>query len=200
MSVGAFPSEAISLTQTQRWSLYLTLGFGLVGLIIGVNLRDSALSATDVYTNVEVGLEARYPQNWLIDEAGEYIFRVQDVSRVGYKTLIQVAILLVNPGVTNERNVLDSLTLSRAQTLTDYSVQIVRDYVLPDETPATRMDYTFVASDADPFLESVPVVVQGVDVVVIRRGQAIVVTLWADRTTFDQDLSTFEQFLSDLKF
>ncbi len=201
MAVTAVGSpQSSGLTQRQRWGLYLTLGFGLLGFTIGISLRDSALTATTSFSNAEVGLEARYPESWLIDTAGNYVFRVRDISRVGFKTTMEVAILPVNPGVTSERNVLDALTLNRSQTLADYNVQSVRQYLLPDESQALRMDYTFVAVETEPFLEAIPVVIQGVDVIVSRRVQAIVITFLADRTTFEQDFPVFERFLGDLRF
>jgi hypothetical protein len=188
-------------TQRQRWSHYLTLVFALAAFLIGVNLRDTTLYATTTYVNSQAGIRAEYPKNWLKDETNGkgYVFRVQDTSRPGFKTTIQVAVRPVNTGVTQERNVLDALSLTREQTLSTYNVWSTEPFAMPDGTVATSMTYTYVATQPDPFLETIPVVVQGRDILLIRRGQAIVITFVAELKTYDEDFAIFERFLSSLE-
>lgn len=187
------------LSYRQRWSHYFALLFGAVALFIGINLRDSALNATSVYTNSQAGIRAEYPQNWLIDEGGDYIFRVRDVAEVGFKTTIQVAARPIS-AATTERNLVDALTLSRSQTLASYVAFGTRAFLLPNEIQATAVTYTYVASESNPFLESIPVVVEGIDILAISRGQAIIITFLSDSRTYDANYSRFEQFLSSLEF
>ncbi|MBZ0296063.1 MAG: hypothetical protein K8L99_26115 [Anaerolineae bacterium] len=183
----------------QRWNHYLVLAFGVIGLMIGLNLRDSALNATTLYTNVQAGISASYPENWLLDEDGDYIFRVRDASNVGFKTTIQVAARPVSASAST-RSILDSLTLNRAQTLAAYTVLSERPYTLPDEVQAVAMAYTFVSSDPNPFLQGVPVVVEGLDILTIQRGQAIIVTFLSDSDTYAENLPTFNRFINNLEF
>ncbi len=189
----------MQLTQTQRWANYLTLIFGLVGMFIGFNLRDSALNATSLYVNTQAGIQAAYPRNWLIDQGGTYVFRVRDMAQRGFKTTIQVAVLPIGPDHT-ERNVLDTLVLSRVQSLAGYNVIGIDDYVLPDETPAIWVTSTYVDTQTDPFLQGVPTSVESVDVITIKRGQAIIITFLSDAQFFDENLLTFQQFLNELEF
>jgi hypothetical protein len=105
----------------------------------------------------------------------------------------------VNTGVTQERNVLDALSLTREQTLSTYNVWSTEPFAMPDGTVATSMTYTYVATQPDPFLETIPVVVQGRDILLIRRGQAIVITFVAELKTYDEDFAIFERFLSSLE-
>lgn len=186
-------------TYRQRWSHYFALLFGAVALFVGVNLRDSALSASKLYTNSQAGIRAEYPENWLIDEDGDYVFRVRDMAEVGYKTSIQVSARPVSSATTS-RNLVDILTLSRAQTLASYVVFETRPYLLPNEDPATAVTYSYVASETDPFLQSIPVVVEGMDILTISRGQAIIITFVSDSRTYDQNLLHFQQFLANLEF
>jgi hypothetical protein len=131
------------LSYRQRWGHYFALIFGVIAFAIGVNLRDSALNATTLYSNSQAGLRVRYPENWLIDEGGaDYVFRIQDATEIGYKTTIQVAIRPVSP-TTTARNVLDTLSLGRAPTLAAYNVLSIEPYVLPDETEAVALNYPF---------------------------------------------------------
>lgn len=187
------------MSYRQRWSHYFALLFGVVALLIGVNLRDSALNATVVYTNSEAGIRVEYPDKWLIDQSGDYIFRVRDVAQVGFKTTIQVAARPVS-AVTTARNLVDALSLNRAQILASYTVFEIRPIVLPNEVEATAVTYTYVASETNPFLESVPVVVEGIDILAISRGQAIIITFLSDSRTYRQNYPRFEQFLSSLEF
>jgi hypothetical protein len=173
--------------------------FGVLSFFIGVNLRDSTLYAVKIYVNSEAGIRAEYPRNWLIDSQGDYIFRVQNASEIGFKTTMQVAVLPIGVGAA-ARNVLDSLTLNRSQTLASYIVLSVEPFSLPDETAATAMNYTFAVPETDPFLESLPVVVQGVDILTIKRGQAIIISFLSDSRTYKENYALFEQFINRLEF
>lgn len=197
IEIGARREE---LSQRQRWSHYFALIFGAAAFVIGINLRDSTLNASTLYTNSQAGITAEYPANWLIDSSpGNYVFRVRDPSQIGFKTTFQVMVSPVSPSAT-ARNVLDALSLNRAPTLAAYNVLAVEPFVLPDETAATAMTYTFVATEANPFLESVPVVVEGLDILTIKRGQAIVISFLSDSRTYEQNYAIFERFLQNLKF
>jgi hypothetical protein len=188
------------LSARQRWGHNLVMLFAVFAFIIGVNLRDSALNATWIYTNTEAGIRAEYPQNWLIDTEGDYIFRVRDVSNTGYPTTIQVSVRPVSPD-TPPRYIFDALTLSRSQTLASYNVlSSNRDVVLPDESLATVMNYTFAATENDPFLESVPIIIRGQDILTIRRGQAIIITFLTESVTYGENYTIFEHFISSLEF
>lgn len=192
--------QSDELNQRQKWSVYLTILLAIITFYIGLNIRDSILNATQEYVDSQAGIRAAYPLNWLIDRDGNYVFRVRDLSRRGFNTTIQVAIIPINTTVTSERNILDALTLNRAQILAKYSVQSIAPFQFREDIQATRMDYTFISSGTNPFLENVPSIVQGIDVLILRGSQAIVVTFETDLTTYDQDIAVFEQFLNSLEF
>lgn len=167
---------------------------------IAVNLRDNTLYAVTAYTNSTAGISALYPRNWLIDTTGNYIFQVQNSSRIGFKTTIQVSVQAVSTN-TSTRNIIDALTLNRAQTLAAYrSLPANNTFILPDGTVATEVRYTYTAINADPFLETIPTVVRGVDILSIKRGQAIVITFLASSESYDVDYDTFSRFLDTLEF
>lgn len=187
------------LTQRQRWGLYLSYITIVLCIYLGIILQDSSLNRTTIYTNIEAGITATYPDRWLLDEAGDYIFRVRDMSNQGFKSVIQVSTLPVSDDIV-ERNILDRLSLNRSQTFIDYNILGYSDYALPRETPAIAMSYTFVARDSNPFLEGVSAVVAGLDILTIQRGQAIIITFRADTSTFDSEFSTFTRFVENLNF
>lgn len=192
--------QRTDLTQRQRYSHYFAVAFGLLGLFIGINLRDSTLNATTQYANAQAGVRAFYPENWLIDTASDdYVFRVQDVSQPGFKTTIQVTMRPIGAATTT-RNVLEALSLGRFQTLAQYSIYAIEPYFLEDQPDATAMSYAFASGDDDPFLESLPSVVRGLDILTIKRGQAIIITFRSDVATYEQNVPLFQQFLADLEF
>jgi hypothetical protein len=192
-------SGARMLTARQRWSHYFVLIYGVFALFVGFNLRESTLSASLPYVNSAAGIRAYYPQNWLIDTSGDYVFRVRDLTATGFKTSITVDVQPVTL-TTSARNLLDSLTLNRSQTLSAYNVLSTEPYLLPGERQATAMTYAYVASESNPFLESLPIVVRGLDIIAIQGGQAIVVTFLSDASTYDVNLPLFQRFLNDLEF
>ena len=199
MAIDTVSAAANLLTPRQRWSMVFSFLLIGVGLIAGINLRDSSLSQSLIYSNVEAGITARYPFRWLLDEGEEYIFRVEDTALLGFNTLIQVSTLPVGPDTT-ERNLLDRLTLRRSQTLIDYTVRGYDIYVLPDETSAVTMSYSFVSRDSSPFLEGVSSIVAGLDVLTISRGQAVIISFRADASIFQRELATLDRFIQSLEY
>ena len=191
--------EALLLTPRQRWSMVFSFIVVGLGLIAGANLRDSSLNQSLVYNNVEAGITARYPSRWLLSEAEDYVFRVENTAQLGFNTLIEVRTLPVGPDTT-ERNLLDRLTLRRSQTLIDYTVLSYDIYVLPDDTAAVTMSYSYVSRDASPFLEGVSAIVAGLDVLTISRGQAVIVSFRADASIFQRERVTLDRFIQSLEF
>jgi hypothetical protein len=187
------------LTQRQRWSHYFVFIYALVAIFIGFQIRSATLDATIPYVNSQVGIRAFYPQHWLIDTGGNYVFRVRDVSQLGFKTTLQVDVQPVTSS-TSARNLLDNLTLNRANTLSGYSVLSRAPYTLPNGLEATSMRYVYTASGDNPYLATVPTVVEGTDILTIRRGQAIIITYLSDSRNYDDNLPYFTRFLDDLEF
>lgn len=200
MSISFVEPNTTQLTFRQRWNHYLLLAAAFIGLLAATSLRDSALFAVTPYVNTTAGIRALYPRNWLIDTSGDYIFRVQDASRVGFKTTIQVSVQAVSPNTTT-RNLVDALTLNRSQLLAAYRALPANNaFTLPDGSLATAVSYTYAAINADPFLDTVPTVVKGFDIISIKRGQAVIISFLADSDTFGDDYNTFARFLSTLEF
>ncbi|MBA3870133.1 MAG: hypothetical protein H0X30_13395 [Anaerolineae bacterium] len=200
MSLTIIDSNPTQVTFRQRWNHYLVLVAACIGLVAASSLRDNALFAVTPYINTTAGIRALYPRNWLIDTSGDYIFRVQDASRVGFKTTIQVAVQAVSPNTTT-RNLVDALTLNRSQLLAGYHpLSADNEFALPDGTLATAVSYNYAAINADPFLDAMPVVVKGFDIISIKRGQAVIITFLADSNTYSDDYNTFNRFLSTLEF
>ena len=151
------------------------------------------------YTNITAGITASYPARWLLDESEDNVFRIRDTSHLGFNTTIEVRSLPVGADST-ERNLLDHLSLQRSQVFIDYSVLGYDTFRLPDDSQAISMAYTFVSRDASPFLEGVSSIVNGLDILAIRRGQALIVSFRAESSIYQRELASFQRFIENLEF
>lgn len=192
-------SPAVQITPRQRWSIAITYLLIVAGFALGVNQRESTLHLASDYSNLEAGISAKYPARWLLEESGSFIFRVRDMARRGFNTVIEVSAAPVGRD-TSERNIFDQLTLQRSQVLIDYTVLGYDDYPLADDSLAVSMSYAFVSRDSSPFLEGVSSIVNGLDILTIRRGQALVVSFRADADIYQRELETLRWFVQNLEF
>lgn len=191
--------ERPGLTFTQRWNTYLSLALAVVVLALGLAMRDSALNATVTLEDLEAGVRAQVPQGWLIDRrTGDYVFRAVDPNALPFKTLLQVSILPVGPDAT-PANVLHQIEIDRPLRLPGYQVIARQNVTLRDGSPAIRLTYAYFESERNPALETLPIVVEGVDLVVLRGAQAVIVSYREERTRFEDNLYRFENMLNTLE-
>jgi hypothetical protein len=182
------------LSFTQRWTSYLALAMAAAVLFVGITLRDASLNATQTLENLEAGVRAQVPRGWLLDtQSSEYVFRAEDPDALPFKTVLQVSVLPVGPDSTPNL-VLDLLNMQRAPRFSTYREIARTDEILRGE-PAKRMVYAYTQDERNPFQATVPLVVQGVDVVVLRRSQAVIITYREERSAFDEHLYCFENLL-----
>lgn len=192
-------SPAVPITPRQRWSIAITYLLIILGCAIGIYQRDAALNLASDYSNLEAGINAKYPARWLLEETGPFIFRVRDMAYRGFNTIIEVSASPVGSDTT-ARNLLDQLTLQRSQVLTDYTVLGYDDYRLADDSPAISMSYSFVSRDSSPFLEGASSIVYGLDILTIQRGQALIIAFRADAEIYQSQLETLKWFVLNLEF
>lgn len=200
MDTPVFPVVGESAPErSDRWAHLLVILVAIAGLTFGFFLKDQTLTRTATFRDLAAGVLAQYPAGWLLDQGGSYLFRVRDPKSPTFRTTLQVAIIAIGEDAA-ARNILDSLTLERAQTLAAYRVLSTSDYVLPEGDNAIRLEYVYVESESNPFLKSIPSVVRGVDIVTIKRGQAIIVTFRVEAGLFDEEVWRLDQFLATLEF
>lgn len=187
-----------ALNFAQRWNTYLALITAVAVLALGLTLRNTALTATKPFENLEAGVRAQVPRGWLIDTAGpDFVIRAQDPDALPFKTLLQISVLPIGPDATPNK-VLDLLTMQRAARFPAYRELLRADQTLRGE-PAKRMEYVYTQDERNPFQATVSLVVQGVDVVVLRRGQAVIITYREERSAFDDNLYRFENLLQTVE-
>ena len=192
-------AESTELNFRQRWASYLTIFVAVIGLAGGIALRSRSLNATDRFENRQEGLAANYPSNWLLEEgAGDFVFRVQDPAALPFKTTLQISLLTVGPGARTA-DIPDLLNMTRAASLPAYRPLAITPTTLPNGTQGIQMEYAYVATETNPFLQTVPIVVHALDVIVLRSNQAVVITYRADSQSFDSNRHFFDSFLRTLE-
>lgn len=177
--------------------LAIIVTLALMGL--GMIFRNSILNSTVPFEDEENGIRGQIPLNWLLDEnQRDYVFRVENPNARPYKTLIQASLLTVGPDA-NPRSVVDLLVVQGPNRLPGYHVQSISETSL-GEDDAVEIQYSFIQSDPNPFLQSVPVVVQGVDLVVLRGNQAVILTYRDAAENFDDNRPYFDRFLQTVEY
>ncbi len=195
---GQMAEPVSNISKNDRFSAILVVVTVLAAIATGLALRQRAASQTWLYESREAGIQVLYPAEWLVDERGDYVVRIRDPRSRPFKTQYQIAISPAG-GQTSIRNVLDSLTVQRSTNLAAYRVLSVQD-VAARGTTLTQMSFAFVDADPNPFIQRLPVVVQGVDIVIRDGDRVIIVTYMADENTFANGLPGFEQFLTSLQY
>jgi hypothetical protein len=177
--------------------LLIVVGLGMFAL--GMNYRNNALSATVVFEDQINGITAQLPANWLIDTESEaYVLRVEDVGGGTFNPVIQIDVETVGENAV-PRNVVDQINLRLSVELDNYKTLEIAP-VQFGEDEATQITYAFVSAELNPFLQAVPVVVQGVDLVVIRGNQALIFSFRDNRETFEVNRDYFERFLASVEY
>ena len=201
--INSAPAE---LNLRQRWSSYLTIMVALASLGAGWLLRNQNLNSTYRYENQTVGIIARYPANWLLEESleptkADFVFRVQDAAALPFKTTLQVSLLIVGPGAY-PADLPDLLNMTRASSFSAYRPLEIAQITLPDGSSGIQMHYAYVSSETNQFLQSVPVVVEALDVISVKKNsnQAVVITYRADSQSFEANRHYFDSFLKSLEF
>ncbi|HML22509.1 MAG TPA: hypothetical protein PKD09_12725 [Aggregatilinea sp.] len=188
-----------ALNFRQRWNTYLALFSAVVALFVGITLRNNALNATTTFEDLESGIRAQIPRGWLVESgSGSLVFSAEDAAATPFKTLLQVSIIPVGSDAT-PRNVVDQINIERAQQFSSYRRMTQTEQILRDGSAAIRMTYTYAQSEPNPFLESPTIAVEGVDVVILRGVQAVIVTYREERSAFDDNLYRFENLLQTLE-
>lgn len=188
--------------ESQRITIHsILIAVTALGMIVlGLVMRNSAFTATIAFNDEVNGIRAQIPANWLIDQTSEedYIFRAENTGGRPFQTIIQVSVKIVGPDAT-PRNVVDLLEVEGPTKLAQFRVLSVEDIMLGDDE-ANRIIYTYVETEPNPFLEAVPIVVQGMDIVVKRGNQAIILTYRDASVAFDLNQFYFDRFLATVEY
>lgn len=186
------------MTRNDRVSAVLVVLLTLLAVGVGIAMRQRASGQEWTYVSRAAGIEAAYPAGWLVDESGDYIVRIRDPKGRPFKTQYRIATVPAG-GQTSIRNVLDGLTIQRSTDLAAYRVVSVQEQTIAGQD-FTVMNFTFVDADPNPFVQRLPTVVLGMDVVIRDADRAIVVTYMADEEAFATHYDDFQSLLAALRY
>lgn len=184
--------------KNDRYGVILVIILVLGSVLSGLFLRSRSSNQVWSFISREAGIESTYPAGWLTDEQGDFVVRISDPRAIPYKTQYILRTLPFGPQ-SSVRNVLDSLTIQRSNDLSAYRVLNIEE-VAVEGLLLTQMDFAFVDADPNPFIQRIPVVVQGRDIVIVDNDRAIIVTFMSDQDEFLDNLPRFEQFFSTLRY
>ena len=187
------------LNRRQRWAGYLTVAVVLGGVVAGFSYRSNVIDAVFPFINREVGVRALYPARWLLEEGGtRFVLRATDPGALPYKTALQLRLIPIGEGA-RPAEILDLLDVDRAGRLPAYR-SLGRSPITLGGLPGLQMTYAFAYTEPNPFLNTEPVTVRAVDIVVLRPGQAVVITYEAEAAAFERHRHYFTAFVRSLQF
>ncbi|MCE7948440.1 MAG: hypothetical protein DYG88_13535 [Chloroflexi bacterium CFX4] len=191
---------AAPLSIRQRLASYLVIVAALVAVLYGFNYREGIVSATFPFINREAGITARYPARWLLEEGGSrFVLRAQDPAALPFKTTIRLQLIPIGSGA-RPADILDLLDVDRASRLPAYRSLSRTPTTLPGGQRGQQMIYAYAFIDPNPFLQAEPITVRALDLVVLRAGQAVVITYEAKSDVFEKHQHYFDAFLRSLTF
>jgi len=172
------------------------VGVVVAALLLGWVLKVSAENKTLSYNNE--GVTVHYPDGWLLDEKAGYIVKVSDPSSGLFRTtyIVQMEAIDASTAETTAlTNLLNNVSLSRAQAVTAYKLFQVNQVQVRGKS-AAKATYVYVEEKPNPFRETVPVVVEGVDYAFVEGGKAYIFTLLAAEPNFAAAEKQFMSFLN----
>jgi hypothetical protein len=189
-------------TRRDRLADWLVIGVVAVALALGWGVKTWTEASTERFTPPEIDLTLNYPSGWLMSSAEEYVFKVRDPNSGPFKTTYQVMADRLDPA--HPMSLVDAVnatSLSRARKLTAFRLLDVETVGEEDQLPnAVWSRYVYVEEKPDPFRESLPVVVLGLDYTAVKGERLYTFTLLASEADFDEAEEDFRAFVNDAGF
>ncbi|MBN1121531.1 MAG: hypothetical protein JXJ17_10660 [Anaerolineae bacterium] len=185
-------------TKNDRFGEVLVIALFVVFFGLGLLIQQRASNRLWTYSSREAGIDATYPAGWLLDEQGDYVARFIDPKKRPFKTQFMISVVPAG-GEASIRTVLDSETVQRSSDLAAYRVLEVGESTEMFGDTVT-MDFAYVDADPNPFVQRLPVVVLGRDILFRDGDRVVILTYMAQADSFDEGLPTFERFLSSIQY
>jgi hypothetical protein len=173
----------------------------VVALLLGWALRAWVVGETVTFTSDDGSVSLRYPARWLSQVDKETVLTVSDVRQEGaFKPRFSLSVREMNPDFpVTQNDLLVTLSVAKAEELTAYRVLSVDSATVGGQAAST-MTYAYVAEPPGAAQNGLPVVVQAVDCVVTREGEAYVFTFATLAERFERDEAIFRSILGSVDF
>ncbi|MBN2003320.1 MAG: hypothetical protein JXA21_08185 [Anaerolineae bacterium] len=174
--------------------------FGVVvlALVLGLLLRNSTLYSTEKFAFDNLGITGRVPAGWLKEFGSDPLLRVRNPMAGEFSPMLE---LRTRPlaAEADVALVLDALALDRAASVDAYKALGVTQVLVKEDT-ATQRRFAYVEVNHNPYIDRLPVVVEGVDLALRHEGRVVVVTFVAEKDSFDLYYRYFRTFVEGLEF
>jgi len=185
-------------TKNDRFSEVLVIALFVVFFGLGLLIQQRASNRLWTYSSREAGIDAAYPAGWLYDDRGDYVVKFSDPKERPFNTQFIISVIPAGDQAS-VRTVLDGQTVQRSSDLAAYRVLDVNESTGYFGDTVT-MDFAYVDADPNPFVQRLPVVVLGRDILFRDGDRVVIVTYMAQEGTFNESLPTFERFLTSIQY
>ena len=189
-------------TRRDRWADWFVIGVVVLAFLLGWAVKAWAEGGTKSFTDPETGLTLDYPAGWLMGSDEDHVFKARDPHSGPFKITYQVTADKLNPA--HPMSLVDAVNMtsvSRARKLTAFRLLDIETVGEEGQSPsAIWSSYVYVEEKPDPFRESLPAVVLGLDYTAVKGGYLYTFTLLASEADFDEAEKDFKAFLQDAGF
>ena len=187
-----------AVRRRDRWADWSVIALVAVALVLGWVLREAILFRTAPFALAEAGISGRSPAGWVWETGDDPLLRVRDPLGGEFDPVLE---LRSRPLAAEAEPVLvlDALALERAGQVVAYKT-LSTDQVSVRGGTATRRTFTCVHVDRSPYVDRLPVVVQGTDLALRDGGRIVVVTYLASVEDFESRYRHFHAFVRSLEF
>jgi hypothetical protein len=188
-----------TVTRRDRYADWAVVAVVAIALVLGLVLREVTLSRTTPFDLEEAGVAGRCPAAWVRETGDDPLLRASDPRGGAFDPTLEVRSRPLAADA-DPILVLDALTLERAGR-TDAYETLDTSQVLAGSEAATSRAFAYVYVDRNPYVDRLPVVVQGQDVALRDgTGRVVIVTLLAGAEDFDANLRHLSALVESLEF
>lgn len=180
-----------------RWADWAVVTLVVLALAAGLALRGFVLSRTEPFTLPEAAITGRHPANWVQETGEDPLLRVRDPLGGSFDTVLELRRRPLSDETPNA--VLEALALERAEKVVAYE-SLETDRVAVAGESALRRTFTYVHVNRNPYINTVPTVVRGIDVALQDGDRLIVVTLLAEAENLDAQERRLVAFVESLAY
>jgi len=182
-----------------RWVDAVVIALFAVALVLGWGLKSSAEARAVSFSGNAI--TAQYPAGWVQAKTeSPVLFQVEDRLAAPFRTTIAVQRQPLPPQNENAlATVHSTMVLERGPQLTAFRVLNTQEGASMGGRNGMRVTFAYVEQNPNPFLETLPVVMEGEDFLFAVGDQAYVVTLTAAEANFDHANGLLERFVRTLQ-
>jgi hypothetical protein len=178
------------------------IGLFVLALVAGLGLKTWALTRATISADLDFHLSLSYPAMWTRHTEKGTLLSIRDLQSEGtFKVSFSVAARQLEPPATGPvQDLVQPHIAERGEGLTAFRVLKTGETTV-DGLAAAEISYAYV-DDApwSPLQTSLPVVVQGIDILVVRDTDLYVFTFAAPAPSFAQQAETLEAILRSVQF